>query len=124
MNLMADERECDYLLAFLGLESLQAARPGQFDMKMVVELPASIQFTSGFDSRFDCLLDTLGRQPLLTMQSVALNYLDLYKATFYDRCSLCDMMGYLSICLLCGEIFCTRACTKQEEKIESTSSLL
>ena len=118
---MADDREIDYILAFLKLDPPTAVRPTIQNDTMLIEYKTHP--SAEFDSKFDFLTSTIKKEVVLTLKSVALNYMDLHKSTFYDRCVLCKDHGYMSICLLCGDSFCTRACTKREENTESTSSL-
>ena len=116
---MADYREMDYLLALLSLEAPSAQDIFPKSMPEKIEEEGRELAT---EERVDSTLDLHRRETVLMTEDLPTNFLDLYTSKFYDRCSLCKKMGYLSQCLLCGETFCTRTCLKSQD-VESTSSL-
>lgn len=107
-NLNADIREVEYLLAFLKLDppsALTLPKLGNFGNEMQADAEEL-----GYDSQVDLVLAKNQKERILILKSLPQNYLDLQKATFYDKCSICKNYGFLSICLLCGETLCSRSC--------------
>lgn len=107
-NLNADGREVEYLLALLKLDPPSAVAHPEFE-RFCNEMWGDDEEPS-YDSKVDLVLAKNQKERVFILQSLPQNYLDLQKATFYDKCSLCKNHGLLSICLLCGESLCSRSC--------------
>lgn len=121
-NLTADNREVDYLMALLDIDvPTGAVARLETSENMVVEMTTEINYD--YNWKVDQVLTRHKRDRVFTLKSLPLNYLDLQKATFYEKCSICKKYGLLSICLLCGEMICSRKCYKPEKNEEISNVL-
>lgn len=117
-NLTADDREVDYLVALLDIPMPSAASTGIPHIHTDIETDTCMVY----NARVEQLLTAYDKDRVFTLQSIPTNYLDIQTATFYERCSMCKKYGLLSICLLCGEMMCSRKCEKPKKE-EDVSNL-
>jgi hypothetical protein len=67
----------------------------------------------------DSILDSFCADVSLHPVVIPDSYIQFYDAYFYEKCSLCNKMGMICVCLLCGEVMCKRYCDKVDGESQS-----